>query len=173
MFGIEHYGVQPDIMVLAKGMANGLPIAATIATETVARSCTGASISTFGGNPVASAAALATIEEVERQDTPGRSARLGERLRSGLLALQEKYPFIGDVRGMGLMQALELVEDRKTKEPGAARTLRVAEATRRRGLLIGKGGLYGNIIRLGPPMLIGESEVDEALEKLDNAFNES
>ncbi len=173
MFGIEHYGVQPDIMTLAKGIANGLPIAATVAREEVAASFNGPSIATFGGNPIAATAALATIDEMQKLDTPARSAKLGRRLTEGLLTLQAKYPFIGDVRGKGLMQALELVEDRKTKEPAAKRTHRIAEATRREGLLIGKGGLYGNIIRLGPPMLLEEREVDECLTILDRVFETS
>ena len=171
-FGIEHWGVQPDIMTFAKGLANGLPIGATIATPEVADSYTGLSISTFGGNPVSTRGALATIEYIEKNNLVTNAAVQGARLRDGLLALQEKYPVIGDVRGMGLMQALEVIDpaspDRKAPDP--KKVLRVFEETRRQGLLIGKGGLYSNVIRLTPPLIVSAGEIDDALAMLDKAF---
>ena len=169
-FGIEHWGVEPDIMTFAKGIANGMPVGATIATEEVANSLTGLSISTFGGNPISMAATDATLEVMEREDIPARSERLGNRLRDKLEAMKEKYPFIGDVRGMGLMQALEFVEDRKTKEPSAAKAGAVMEAAKNEGLLLGKGGRWGNVIRIAPPMLISESDIDEGAAQLDRAL---
>lgn len=169
-FGIEHWGVEPDIMTFAKGIANGMPVGATIATEEVANSLTGLSISTFGGNPISMAATDATLEVMEREDIPARSERLGNRLRDKLEAMKEKYPFIGDVRGMGLMQALEFVEDRKTKEPSAAKAGAVMEAAKAEGLLLGKGGRWGNVIRIAPPMLISESDIDEGAAQLDRAL---
>jgi 4-aminobutyrate aminotransferase-like enzyme len=169
-FGIEHWGVEPDIMTFAKGIANGMPVGATIATPEVADSFRGATISTFGGNPVCMAATDATLSVMADQDVPARAARLGKKVRDTLLAMQEKYPVIGDVRGMGLMHALELVADRATKEPAPAVTTRIMEAARSEGVLIGKGGLYGNTLRLSPPMLIDESDLDEALARLDRAF---
>ena len=169
MTGIEHWGVEPEIMTFAKGIANGLPLGATVAIPEVAASLKGLSISTFGGNPVCAAAGLATIETIERERIPERSALLGARLRRGLEELARRHRWIGEVRGLGLMQALELVEDAKTREPAPGKTVTLLEAARREGLLLGKGGLYGNVIRIAPPMLIGEAEIDEGLEKLGRA----
>jgi len=170
MNGIEHWGVEPEVMTYAKGMANGLPIGATVATEEVAGSWEGLSISTFGGNPVCAVAALATIETIESEGVVERSAVLGESLRRGLDELAERHSYVGEVRGMGLMQAIELVEDRETKEPAPAMTAGLLEETKKEGLLIGKGGLYGNVVRIAPPMLVGEAEIDEALDKLGRAM---
>jgi len=168
--GIEHWGVEPDIMTFAKGIANGFPVGATIATDEVANSWTGPSISTFGGNPVSMAATDATLSIMDREGIPARSARLGAVLKDHLLGLQEKYPVVGDVRGMGLMMAMELVKDRKTKEPAADTTKKILEAAKKHGLLLGTGGLYGNTLRISPPMLISDSELSEALSRLDKAF---
>ena len=168
MFGIEHWGVEPDIMTFAKGMANGTPIGATIATAEIADSMKGMSISTFGGNPVASAAALATIEVVEEENLVENARVMGKRLRDGLEALKKKYPVIGDVRGMGLMQGLELVGENKQPQPEA--TKRLFEATKANGLLIGKGGLAGNVIRITPPLNVTGDQIDQALKMLDRSF---
>lgn len=169
MFGIEHWGVEPDIMTFAKGMANGTPIGATIATAEIADSMKGMSISTFGGNPVASVAALATIEVVEEENLVENARVMGKRLRDGLEALKIKYhPVIGDVRGMGLMQGLELVGENKQPQPEATR--RLFEATKTNGLLIGKGGLAGNVIRITPPLNVTADQIDQALKMLDRSF---
>ncbi len=168
--GIEHWGVEPEIMTFAKSIASGFAVGATVATEEVANAFTGLTISTFGGSPITMTAAEATIDVMEREDTPGRSAERGRQLRDHLLALKDKYPVIGDVRGMGLMQGVELVEDRKTKEPAPKRTTRLLEAAKKQGLLIGKGGLYGNVLRIAPSMLVSASEVDDAAARLDRAF---
>jgi 4-aminobutyrate aminotransferase len=170
IFGIEHWGVEPDIMTLAKGMANGTPIGATIAAPEVADSMKGMSISTFGGNPVASAAALATIEVIEEENLVENARVMGQRLRGGLEELQKKYPAIGDVRGMGLMQGLELVGE--NKRPAPEMVQRLFEATRTNGLLIGKGGLMGNVIRITPPLNVTAEQVDHALKMLDRAFGQ-
>ncbi len=170
MFGIEHFGVEPEVMTMAKGIANGLPMGVTIAREDVAASLKSLTISTFGGNPVSSAAACATIEVIEKEQIPLRAATLGQRLRDGLEELARRHEVIGDVRGMGLMMALELVLDRKSKAPAPARASALLLRAREEGLLIGKGGLYGNVMRIAPPMLIGEAEVDEALAALDRAL---
>lgn len=171
--GIEHWGVEPDIMTFAKGTANGMPIGVTIATPEVADAWKGLTIATFGGNPISMTAALATLDVMKREALPQRAERLGGRLRAGLEALKEKHKLIGDVRGLGLMQALELVEDRTTKEPAPRRANVVMEATRKRGVLIGKGGLYGNALRIAPPLVVSESEVDHALAVLDEALTEA
>ena len=168
MFGIEHWEVEPEIMTLAKGMANGVPIGATIAAPEVADSIKGLSISTFGGNPVTCAAAEATITVIEEENLVENARIMGLRLRAGLEALQEKYPVIGDVRGMGLMQALELVGE--NKRPDAQAVGRLFEKTKTNGLLIGKGGLMGNVIRITPPLNVTRDHVDDALKRLDQSF---
>jgi len=169
-FGIEHWEVTPDIMTCAKGMANGAPIGATITTRELAASFQGLTISTFGGNPVTSVAARATIEFIEEERLLENSETVGAYFRSKLEELQEKFPIIGDVRGKGLMQGMELVLDRQTKEPAAAATNQLLERARENGLLIGKGGLYGNVIRLSPMLNIAKSDVDEAVRLLDQSL---
>jgi alanine-glyoxylate transaminase / (R)-3-amino-2-methylpropionate-pyruvate transaminase len=169
-FGIEHSGVEPDIMTFAKGIANGMPVGATIATPEVADTMKGLSISTFGGNPISMAATEATLDVMEQHDVPARAARLGKRLRARLDAIAERHAIVGDVRGMGLMLALELVEDRKTKAPAAGATMRLMETAKKEGLLLGKGGRWGNVLRIAPPMLIEETELDEGCDRLDRAF---
>jgi 4-aminobutyrate aminotransferase-like enzyme len=168
--GIEHWDIEPDVMTFAKGMANGTPIGCTTTTEEIARSFPGLTFATFGGNPVTAAASLATINYIEEHDLPKNAAVVGAYLREKLEALKEKYPIIGDVRGMGLMQAIECVEDRKTKTPAPGAVLKVFEETKRRGVLIGKGGLFGNVIRIGPPLIASKSDIDELVTALDAAF---
>ena len=170
MFGIEHWDVEPDIMTFAKGMANGTPIGATIARPEVANAVPTLSFSTFGGNPVSMRAALATIEVIERENLAANAKIVGDYLRERLMGLQERYDVIGDVRGMGLMQGLELVKDRKTKEPHPQAVMKVFEETKKHGVLIGKGGLYGNVIRLGPPLIATKDHIDELVTALDGAF---
>jgi 4-aminobutyrate aminotransferase len=170
MFGIEQWDVEPDIMTFAKGMANGVPIGATITRKEIADSMKGLSISTFGGNPVTSAAALATIEIIEEEGLVQNAATMGKHLREGLEGLKEKYPAIGDVRGMGLMQGLELVGENKAPFPEAV--TRIFELTKKEGLLIGKGGLMGNVIRITPPLNVTKDQVDQAIGALDRAFSQ-
>ena len=173
MWGIEHWGVEPDIMTAAKGIANGLPLGMTIATPEIAAALKSLTISTFGGNPVSTAAANATIQIIEEEDLTGNAGRMGMLLRAGLEELQARFPrTIGDVRGMGLMQALELVADETAgdRTPDPAMTGRVFEAARERGLLIGKGGLYGNVFRIAPALNVAASDVQEALEILRDSF---
>jgi 4-aminobutyrate aminotransferase len=171
-FGIQHWGVEPEIMTMAKGIANGSPMGVTIAIPEVADALQGLTISTFGGNPVSCAAALATIQVMEEEASPAHVEAVGAHLRRGLEALQAKYPLIGDVRGLGLMQGVEMVRDRQTKEPAPREVAHLFEATRQRGLLIGKGGLYGNTLRISPPLIATQDDVDRALEILDYAFAE-
>ncbi len=171
-FGIEQWGVVPDIMTMAKGIANGFPLANTITTADIAQSTAtaGLTISTFGGNPVSLAASLATIDVMQQENLPTHVAVVGAQLRTGLEKLQDKYPVIGDVRGMGLMQGIEMVVDRETKEPARAAIAHLFEETRTLGLLIGKGGLYGNVVRVTPPLTATADDVARALEILDIAF---
>jgi 4-aminobutyrate aminotransferase-like enzyme len=172
-WGIEHYGVEPDIMTMAKGIANGLPIGACIATPEIAASLKALTISTFGGNPVACAAANATIEIIEGEDLPGNAERMGRILRDGFEELKHRFPRnIGDVRGMGLMQAIELVEDETVgnRTPNKVMTNRVFEETRKRGLLVGKSGLEGNVFRVAPALNVERSDVEEALAIIGESF---
>lgn len=168
-FGIEHHGVVPDIMVMAKGIAGGFPVGATITTDEIAGSWQGKTISTFGGNPVCMAAMCATLEILSDADAPANAAARGEELRSGLLALQQQYPWIGDVRGMGLMQALELVEDAVGKRPDPGRTGALLAACRDEGLLLGQGGMWGQCVRIGPSLLVTADEIAEGLDRLGRA----
>ena len=173
MWGIEQYDVEPDMITAAKGIANGMPLAAVVTTSDIAATLTKNTISTFGGNPVSCAAAKATINVIQRDELDKNAEEMGDILRKGLEQLQEKYPkVIGEVRGMGLMQAIELVVDEtkkdRTPNPDAAEQL--MEETKARGLLIGKGGLYANAMRISPPLNITKSEVEEAIGILNDSF---
>ena len=169
-FGIEHWGVEPDVITSAKGMAGGFPIGWTIATPEVADSYPGLTFSTFGGNPVSMAAALAVIKIIEEEDLRTNAKTVGDYLREKLEGLKEKYEIVGDIRGMGLMQGIEFVKSKQTKEPNPQAVLSVFEETKRRGVLIGKGGLYGNVIRTGMPLIATKDNVDEMIEALDAAI---
>ncbi len=151
-------------------MANGVPVGATVARPEIADAFQGMTISTFGGNPVTSVAARTTIEVVEEEKLLDNAHHVGAHFRNKLVALQEKYPLIGDVRGMGLMQALELVKDRQSKEPAPQELAQLMERCRANGLLIGKGGLWGNVVRLSPPLNVSKADVDEAVSILDKSF---
>jgi 4-aminobutyrate aminotransferase-like enzyme len=172
-WGVQHFGVEPDILTSAKGMANGQPIGLTMARNSVAAKATYGSISTFGGGPPSMAAASATIRVIEEEKLLFNSQMMGKALREGLDGLAEKHRGIGDVRGMGLMQAIELVKDRGTKEPDAAAAGRLMEASKKRGLLLGKGGLYGNTMRIAPPLTVSKTQMDDALRMLGDALAEA
>jgi 4-aminobutyrate aminotransferase len=166
-FGIEHYGVTPDIITSAKGMGNGTPVGLTVARQEIADALKGATISTFGGNPVTATAAKAVIDFIEEQNLAINAAETGAYLRATLENLKEKHKLIGDVRGMGLMQAIELVEDRESKAPATAATAALMESARENRLLVGKGGMYGNVIRISPPLNISRADVDDFALRLD------
>ena len=170
MTGVQTCALPIYIITGAKGLANGSPIGLTVAKPEVAAGLRGATLSTFGGNPVTATAAKAVIDFIEEQKLLDNCTETGGYLRGSLEELKEKHEIIGDVRGMGLMQAIELVEDRKTKAPAAAQTVRLLEATREHGLLVGKGGLYGNVIRVTPPMNIGRADVDQFIQLLDKSL---
>ncbi len=169
-FGIEQYGVVPDVMTAAKGLANGSPIGLTVAKPQVANSLAGLTISTFGGNPVTATAARAVIDYIEEHKLRANCAETGRYLRARLEELKDKHEIIGDVRGMGLLQAIELVQDRKSKAPAATETAMVLEAARENRLLVGKGGMYGNVIRISPPMNVDRADVDQFIELLDHSL---
>jgi len=169
-FGIEHWGVTPDLMTAAKGLANGSPIGLTVAKPEVAAALTGLTISTFGGNPVTATAAKAVIDFIEEHNLRANCTETGAYLRGRLEELKGKHEIIGDVRGMGLLQAIELVEGRTSKTPAPAQTALVLEAARENRLLVGKGGMYGNVIRISPPMNVGRADVDQFIELLDHSL---
>ena len=168
MFGIEHWEVEPDIMVMAKGAANGAPVGITIATPEVGDSLKGSHLSTFGGNPVTATAILVTIDVIEKRKLVQNAERMGKYLKDRLDELKEKYRVIGEVRGMGLIQGLEIVKAKK--EPAPDFVAEIFESTREQGLLIGRGGLYGNVIRIAPPLSIEKGEIDQATQIMDRAF---
>lgn len=169
-FGIEQWGITPDIITSAKGFGNGAPIGLTVARPEIADALQGVTLSTFGGNPVATTAALAVIEFIEAENLRVNAAETGAYLRARMEELQARHLLIGDVRGMGLMQAMELVRDRQTKEPATRETLAIMEAARERGLLVGKGGMAGNVLRCTPPLNIGRAEVDHFIDVIDECL---
>jgi len=171
-FGIEQWGVQPDVITSAKGLANGAPIGLTVARPEIADSIKGSTISTFGGNPISTTAAKAVLDFIEEHNLSINAAEVGAYLREKLCELQEKHSLIGEVRGMGLLQAIELVEDRASKKPATSQTAALMEATRENRILLGKGGLFGNVLRISPPLNISKTDVDQFVRQLDASFAE-
>lgn len=168
--GIEHWGVEPDIITFAKGIANGAPVAATVMTPEVADSMQALTLSTFGGNPVTMAQTLATLEYIERHRLWENAEVRGARLREHLEGLR-RHPFVGDVRGMGLMQAVELVVP-GTQDPDPARANAVLLAARQQGLLIGKGGRWGNVLRIAPMLNVSAELIEEGAARIAKAFDQ-
>ncbi|MGI9641941.1 MAG: aminotransferase class III-fold pyridoxal phosphate-dependent enzyme, partial [Acidimicrobiia bacterium] len=163
MWGYQSHGITPDILTFAKGIGNGLSIGGVVARAEI-MDCIGAnSISTFGGNPLVTAGALANLKYLVDHDLQGNSLKQGSRLYEHLLPIAEETPWILELRGKGLMLAIETVEP-GSNEPDAARASRLSEECRERGLLIGKGGLYGNVLRIAPPMTVTEDEIDTAAD---------
>jgi 4-aminobutyrate aminotransferase len=168
LWGVEADGIEADLMVMAKGLGNGIPIAAVLGRADVMDSLTAGSISTFGGNHLASTAALANVGYIAGHDLLGNAAKQGATIRDALLGLQHRFPdAIGDVRGKGLMQAIKLADVDRT--PRADLAGLVQEACRERGLLVGKGGIDWNVIRLAPPLVVDDGHVGEALRILGEA----
>ncbi len=172
LFAIEHYEVEPDIMTMAKGIADGFPISAFITRKEIADAFeVGDHLSTFGGNPVSANAALANLNVMLRDKLPEKAAETGAYLMDKLNALKEKHKLIGDVRGKGLMVGIELILD-KDKTPAADVAGRVRHRALEEGLLIGKGGVYANVIRFQPPLVITKEQIDDALSILDKVLEE-
>jgi alanine-glyoxylate transaminase/(R)-3-amino-2-methylpropionate-pyruvate transaminase len=173
-WGFQNFDVVPDFVTMAKGIGNGAPLAAVTTRMEIAKSLAQRlHFNTFGGNPVSMAAGLAVLDIIDEEGIQERARVLGARLKGGLLKLQRSHRIVGDVRGMGLMLGVELVRDRATKEPAKSETIDVLEAAREMGVLIGKGGLDGNVLRIKPPMCITEADVDFALDVFDQAFTQS
>ena len=172
MFAIEHYGIEPDILVMAKGIADGFPLSAYTTRPEIADAYKpGDHLSTFGGNPISCAAALANIAFMEKENLPARAAETGNYAMSKLREIQKANPLIGEVRGAGLMIGVELVKDaQKTPAPAEAEGLR--EACLRKGLLIGVGGIFGNVVRFQPPLVITREQIDRAIGIFSEALRE-
>jgi 4-aminobutyrate aminotransferase/(S)-3-amino-2-methylpropionate transaminase len=173
LFAIEHYGVTPDIMCFAKAIAAGLPLGACTTRREIADTFEpGDHLSTFGGNPVCCAAALANIEYIQEEDLASRASKQGEYVMRRLDEMKDKHQLIGEVRGKGLMIGIELVKDRETKEAAASETVKIRELCRQKGVLVGHGGTLGNVLRIQPPLVISQSQLDIAIEAIDQSLDE-
>jgi alanine-glyoxylate transaminase/(R)-3-amino-2-methylpropionate-pyruvate transaminase len=170
-WGFENWGVTPDLVTMAKGLGNGAPIGAcTTRPEIATMMKNRIHFNTFGGNPISMTQGLATLEVVDAENLQANAKAVGGHLKDRLLELQERQPLIGEVRGLGLMLGVELVRDRTTKEPATAETVKVMELTKERGLLLGKGGLYGNTLRIKPPMCVTKADADFLVDCLDEVL---
>ncbi len=171
MFACEHYGLEPDLIAMAKSLAAGLPLSAVTGRAEIMDSAqVGGLGGTYGGNPAACAAALAAIEFIEGRRLPERAAAIGRRVEERFRGFLERFPFVGDARGLGAMRALELVEDRNTKDPDKERTDRAIRNAYERGLLLVGAGTYGNVIRTLMPLVISDDELEEGLDVLEDAL---
>ncbi len=171
LFAIEHFGVEPDLMATAKSLGGGFPIAAVVGKAAIMDAAEpGALGGTYAGNPMACAAALAVLQVFEREKLVARAAALGAKLQAGLQVLREKHALIGDVRGLGAMQAIELVTDRVERTAATAQTAKVVAAARDRGLVLLACGTMGNVIRFLIPLVISDAELEEGLAVLDQAL---
>jgi alanine-glyoxylate transaminase / (R)-3-amino-2-methylpropionate-pyruvate transaminase len=170
-WGFQNFDVVPDFVVMAKGIGNGVPLAAVTTRMEIAQALTQrVHFNTFGGNPVCMAAGLAVLDVIDEDGLQENSKVIGKRLKAGLRRLMKEHDLIGDVRGMGLMLGIEFVRDRATKEPAKPETLQILEEARAMGVLLGKGGIDGNVIRMKPPMCITADDADYALEVLHRAL---
>jgi 4-aminobutyrate aminotransferase / (S)-3-amino-2-methylpropionate transaminase / 5-aminovalerate transaminase len=171
LFAIEHSGIEPDLMLMAKSLAGGLPLAAVVGRDTYMDApLPGGLGGTYGGNPVACAAALAVLDIFEREGLADRGRVIGERAMARMQSWRERFPLVGETRGLGAMVAAELVTDRATRAPATAAAGRILVEARERGLILIKAGLYDNVIRMLMPLVITEEELDEALDILEEAL---
>ncbi len=171
MFGIEHFRVAPDIVTMAKGIADGFPLGACTAREDIGDAFeAGDHLSTFGGNPVSCAAALANIQYMLKEKLPQKAANKGRYLMKRLNEMKEDHNIIGEVRGKGLIIGVELVKDQKARTPAAKETVSIRDRCREKGVLIGHGGVKGNVIRIQPPLIINKQEIDTVLQTLDESL---
>ena len=172
-WGFENHGVTPDIVTMAKGIGNGAPLGACVAKAEVAGSMANRlHFNTYGGNPVSMAAGLATLDVMLEDDLQSRCRDIGGHLLEGLKSLQSSYDIVGDARGQGLMLGLELVMDSKSLAPNWPAAARVHDRAKEMGLLLGKGGLKGNVLRIKPPMCITREDCDFAIDVLDRCLHE-
>ena len=170
-WGIQNWNVEPDIITMAKGIGNGIPLGAVTSTPEIAGSLKGKLFfNTFGGNPVSMAQGMATLQEIDEQGLQENCRQIGEFLLDGLKELERNYDVIGEARGMGLMLGLELVKSAESREPATELTAQIFEMAKDRALLLGKGGLHGNVLRIKPPMCITRDDAEFILEVLDDCF---
>jgi 4-aminobutyrate aminotransferase/(S)-3-amino-2-methylpropionate transaminase len=171
MWAIEHYGIEPDVIAIAKSIAAGLPLSGLIGRAEIMNAPPDSAIGgTYVGNPVAQAAAVAVLDVFEEEGLVERASAIGETMRERMVRWQDRFPAIGDVRGLGAMLALELVSDRQTKEPAPKLASAVVEAAAERGLLLLKAGIYSNCIRVLCPLVLSDAELDEALDVWEQAL---
>jgi len=171
-WGFETQGVIPDIVTMAKGIGNGCPLGAVVTTPKIAQALAQRThFNTFGGNPVVCAQGRAVLEVIDREKLQGNALKIGNKILASLSYLREKHKLIGDVRGKGLMLGIELVKDRQSKEPAKEECAQILETCKEMGLLLGKGGLWGQTIRFSPPMCVNEQDADFLLDVLDSAFS--
>jgi alanine-glyoxylate transaminase / (R)-3-amino-2-methylpropionate-pyruvate transaminase len=172
-WGFENYGVTPDLVTMAKGIGNGAPLGACTTRMEVAKMMKNRiHFNTYGGNPISMTQGLATLEVIDKDNIQQNAKKVGTHLKNRFKELQERHKLIGEVRGMGLMLGMELVRDRKTKEPANTEAAEVMELCKVRGLLIGKGGLFGNTLRIKPPMCLTIDDADFMVECLDEVLGE-
>jgi 4-aminobutyrate aminotransferase/(S)-3-amino-2-methylpropionate transaminase len=173
LFACEHLDLHADLVCLAKSLSNGLPLSAVVGRADVVDAVEPGGLgSTFGGNPVSCAAALAAIDDLLEHDLPGRALSIGERIGSRFQRLRERFPFVGDARGIGAMRAIEIVTDRESLDPDRERACRIVDRAAKRGLLLLTAGLHGNVIRTLLPLVSTDDEVEEGLRVLDRCFEE-
>ncbi len=174
MWGFENYDVVPDIVTLGKPMGNGHPVAGVVTTRDIADRFAAATpfyFNTFGGNPVAAAAGLAVLRELEANKLPAAALHTGRYLRRGLARLADRFESIGNVHGLGLYQALDLVTDRETREPATSLAKQIPDLMREQGVLIGLSGRYGNVLKIRPPLVFGQEHADILLDALNQVFS--
>ncbi|HTQ38520.1 MAG TPA: aspartate aminotransferase family protein [Pirellulales bacterium] len=172
-WGFENFGVTPDIVTMAKGIGNGAPLGACTTRMEIAKMMKNRiHFNTYGGNPISMVQGLATLEVIDQENIQANAKKVGGHLKTRLKELQERHKLIGEVRGLGLMLGVELVRDRKTKEPANTEAADVLELCKHRGLLIGKGGLFGNTLRIKPPMCITIDDADFMVDCLDEVLGE-
>jgi alanine-glyoxylate transaminase/(R)-3-amino-2-methylpropionate-pyruvate transaminase len=171
-WGFENWGVTPDVVTMAKGIGNGTPLGACVTRPEIAAVMKNRiHFNTFGGNPISMTQGLATLEVIDNENIQQNALQVGTHLKNRLLELQDRRPLIGEVRGMGLMLGVELVRDRQTKEPANTEAADVLELCKERGLLIGKGGLFGNTLRIKPPMCLTKADADFLVDCLDEVLS--
>jgi 4-aminobutyrate aminotransferase/(S)-3-amino-2-methylpropionate transaminase len=171
MFAFEHFDTVPDLLCVAKSLASGLPLSGVVGrAEIMDAPAPGGIGGTYAGNPLACRAALEVLQALDDERLLARATRIGERIRGHFEALADRYDAIGDVRGLGAMMALELVTDRRTKEPDKALTRTIANAAVRAGAIFPTAGLYGNVLRVLVPLVITDEQIDEGMEILRECF---
>ncbi|HEV3116448.1 MAG TPA: aspartate aminotransferase family protein [Gemmataceae bacterium] len=171
-WGFENWGVLPDVVTMAKGIGNGAPLGACVTRPEIAAVLKNRlHFNTFGGNPISMTQGLATLEVIDSENIQQNALKVGTHLKNRLLEVQERQPMIGEVRGMGLMLGVELVSDRQTKQPATQEAVDVVELCKERGLLVGKGGLFGNVLRIKPPMCLTRDDADFLADCLDEVLD--